>query len=91
MLRMACRAHAEAYEKKYIEIKTSMGSVNRFSQSAGFSLMGTNDQLAQGSESGGGNIGSDREDADVDRSRRIRKLYEFILDTEDELGVELDY
>ena len=73
-----------------------MGGVNRFAQSAGFQLMGTTSQLEQNDGAGGGRIGRDHigdetPDGTKNRSKRIRKVYEFIIDTEDELGVELDY
>jgi hypothetical protein len=92
MLRESCIAHARRKGIKYIEIKTSMGAVNKFSQAAGFRLMGENSQLDQAMKAGGGTMGLDREDErDEDARQRIRKIYEFIMDTEDELGVELDY
>ncbi|MDY6780417.1 MAG: GNAT family N-acetyltransferase [Halobacteria archaeon] len=96
MLRESCRAHARREGTKYLEAKTSMGAVNRFNQSAGFRLIGTNSQLEQGEGAGGGRIGHDREgdttpDGTRNKNQRIRKVYEFIMDTEAELGVDLDY
>ena len=93
MLRESCKAHARRKSVKYIEAKTSMGAVNRFNQAAGFRLIGENDQLEQAVTAGGGTMGLDREDStgEVEDRQRIRKIYEFIMDTEDELGVDLDY
>lgn len=90
MLRDACTHHAERKSIKYIEAKTSMGAVNRFNQAAGFRLMGTNSQLEQttggnGRGAGGGAIGESKRD----KSREIRQIYEFVMDTEDELGVDI--
>lgn len=89
MLRESIRAHAQRENTKYLEAKTSMGAVNRFNQSAGFRLIGTNSQLEQGDGAGGGRIGRDREgdktpDGTRNRNQRIRKVYEFIMDVEDE-------
>lgn len=83
MLRESIRAHAQRENTKYLEAKTSMGAVNRFNQSAGFRLIGTNSQLEQGDGAGGGRIGGESGDGGT-RDRRIRKVYEFIMDVEDE-------
>jgi len=83
MLRESIRAHAKRENTKYLELKTSMGAVNRFNQSAGFRLIGTNSQLEQIDGAGGGRIGDESGDVGT-RDRRIRKVYEFIMDVEDE-------
>lgn len=94
MLRMSCRAHARRKDVKYIEAKTSMGAVNKFNQAAGFRLIAENDQLGRGAGAGGGTMGVGREKGDSgewDDQKNIRKIYEFIMDTEDELGIKIDY
>jgi GNAT superfamily N-acetyltransferase len=89
MLRTACRTHADLDAVKYIEAKTSMGAINRFNQAAGFDLIGTSNQMDQpiGGMAEGTLTGSMNE-AQA-RGDRIRRIYKFMMDTEDEFGISV--
>jgi GNAT superfamily N-acetyltransferase len=89
MLRTACRKHAELDGRKYLEAKTSMGAINRFNQAAGFDLIGSKNQMdgeiggyAEGTMTGSMN-------REQKAGNRIRRIYKFLMDTEDEFGISV--
>jgi GNAT superfamily N-acetyltransferase len=85
MFREACRIHADLDSVKYIEAKTSMGSVNHFIPAAGFERMGIQSQLDQDiGDRAGGLLEKMNQD-----THRFRKIHKYIMDTEDEFDISV--
>ena len=88
-LRDACRRHADLDNVRYIEAKTSMGTINRFNQAAGFDLIGSTSQI--GTEAESETSVPDRETtlAYTKHNSTVRRIYKFLMDTEDEFDLSV--
>lgn len=86
MLRAACREHAKRYEVAYIELATSMGSVNHFAESAGFEFVNISRQLGG---RGGGSAGGGLMSRGIGDRSDFRNVYQYILDTRKEFDIDL--
>jgi hypothetical protein len=66
-----------------------MGMVNRFSQAAGFDLLGSTSQIETEAESG--TSGPDRQTAlaYTKHNSTVRRIYKFMMDTEDEFDLSV--
>lgn len=87
LLRKCCKVFCRENNVRYLTAKTSMGAVNKFNERAGFDYVGKSEQLGRQNTKV---FDSASEKKVYDDASDIRVVYEYFMDANEELGLDIN-